>query len=72
MARGGLCGVCLPNHLIGAWEGEERKPGERDHASRPDLLCAEPDSYHALGRGMDEDGECVEEDRDLLGIQDFF
>ena len=35
------------------------------------LLCAEPASYHVFGRGVDEDGECGEEDRDLPGIQDF-
>ena len=50
-ARGGLCVVRLLYHPTGAREGGDRKPGERHHASCPDLLRAVPDPYHAWGRG---------------------
>ena len=69
--RGGPCGVRLLYHLTRAWEGEDQKPGERHHASCPDLLRVVPDPYHALGRGWMGDGGRVEEDRDLLGIHVF-
>ena len=68
-ARGGLCVVRLLYSPTGAREGGDRRPGERHHASYPYLLRAVPDPYHAWGRGRMGDGERVEEDRGLLGIQ---
>ena len=67
-ARGGPCDVCLLYQPTGAREGEDQKPGERHHASCPDLLRTVPDPYHAWGRGRMGDGGRVEEDRGLLGI----
>ena len=55
-ARGGPCDVCLLYQPTGAREGEDQKPGERHHASCPDLLRVVPDPYHALGRGWMGDG----------------
>ena len=66
--RGGPCDVCLLYQPTGAREGEDQKPGERHHASCPDLLRTVPDPYHAWGRGRMGDGGRVEEDRGLLGI----
>ena len=67
-ARGGPCDVCLLYQPTGAREGEDQKPGERHHASCPDLLRTVPDPYHAWGRGRMGDGGWLEEDRRLLGI----
>ena len=67
-ARGGPCDVCLLYQPTGAREGEDQKPGERHHASCPDLLRTVPDPYHAWGRGRMGDGGRAEEDRGLLGI----
>ena len=56
-ARGGPCDVCLLYQPTGAREGEDQKPGERHHASCPDLLRTVPDPYHAWGRGRMGDGD---------------
>ena len=70
MARGGLYGVRLPHHLIGAWEGEDWNLENVTMRLVP-IFSAQSLPHTMLGAGLDEDGECVEEDRDLLGIQDF-
>ena len=61
--------ICLVTILPRpGWEG--RRPGECGQAFRLSFLQAAPASYHVLGRGMDEDGGCGEENVDLPGSQD--
>ena len=63
--------ICLATISPGLGPGRKWSPGGSGHAFCLSLLRAETAaSYHAVGRGMDEDVEdCGEENGDLPGIQ---